>query len=144
MGFANSLKLGEAFKNYHHLKVLMSLCLYVQVHSINHSHRQKRTVVFKQDLPRVVGQFGRWVFVAGAEYIVAKVKVWLSLHPIPAVHLSHPSDSPVCNWHCQAPGTSVNLGTFCARAEVKMLVWTQPLQSKSCPSSSCPCLSFLN
>lgn len=111
MGFANSLKLGEAFKNHHHLKILMSPCLYVQVHSINHSHRQERTGVFKQDLLRVVGQFGRCV-VAGAEYIGVKVQGWLSLHPIFAVHFSYPLRKPVCSRHWPAPGTSVSPGTF--------------------------------
>lgn len=97
MGFANSLKLGEAFENHHHLKILMSPCLYVQVHSTNHAHRQEQTAVFKQDLLRVVGQFGRCVVVGGAAYIEVKVQVWLSLHPIPAVHFSPPSGSPVCS-----------------------------------------------
>lgn len=97
MGFANSLKLGEAFENHHHLKILMSPCLYVQVHSTNHAHRQEQTAVFKQDLQRVVGQFGRCVVVGGAAYIEVKVQVWLSLHPIPTVHFSPPSGSPVCS-----------------------------------------------
>lgn len=97
MGFANSLKLGEAFENHHHLKILMSPCLYVQVHSTNHAHRQEQTAVFKQDLLRVVGQFGRCVVVGGAAYTEVKVQVWLSLHPIPTVHFSPPSGSPVCS-----------------------------------------------
>lgn len=97
MGFANSLKLGEAFENHHHLKILMSPCLYVQVHSTNHAHRQEQTAVFKQDLLKVVGQFGRCVVVGGAAYIEVKVQVWLSLHPIPTVHFSPPSGSPVCS-----------------------------------------------
>lgn len=68
MGFANSLKLGEALESHHHLKKLMSPCLYVQGHNINHSHRQELTVVFKQDLLRGVGWFGRSVVIAGVAY----------------------------------------------------------------------------
>lgn len=97
MGFANSLKLGEAFENHHHLKILMSPCLYVQVHSINHSHRQEQTVGFKEDLLRAVGQFERCVVVAGAACIGVKVQVWLSLHPVATEHLSLPSGISVCS-----------------------------------------------
>ena len=68
MGFANSLKLGEALESHHHLKKLMSPCLYVQGPGINHSHRQERTIVFKQDLLRDVGWFGRSVVTGGVAY----------------------------------------------------------------------------
>lgn len=122
MGFANSLKLGEAFENHHHLKILMSPCLYVQIHSINHSHRQERTIVFKQDLLRVVGRFGRHHFVVGAKYFGVKVQVWLSLHPITAEHLPHPSGNLLCIDTGQLLGLQSVLAPSCARAEVKMPV----------------------
>lgn len=84
----------------------------MQDHSINHSHRQEQTVVFQQDLLRVVGQFGRCVVEAAAGSIGVNVQMWPSLHPITAVHLSHPSGNPVCSWTWPAPGTSVSPGTF--------------------------------
>ena len=68
MGFANSLKLGKAFKSHHHLKKLMSPCLYVQGLSINHSHRQEWAIVFKKNLLTSVGWFGRSVVIAGVTY----------------------------------------------------------------------------
>lgn len=38
---------------------------------------------------------------------------------------------------------SVYLASFWAKVEVRMPIWIQAIQSKTCPSPSCPRLSFL-